>query len=356
MLKENIFVERLFGEFEKFSIFGVNGIKTFQKKIKNIFDKEEAEKYLEWFESNGGKLNFFYNLLEDKEEKNLFVKTILTKLSGKENITQEEKQKYLASREIFDGLVTDGFIKNLNSVTRKLKLYNLKNLGYDLKVYGARALLDKAVVHNQYSHKNCQTENGDYVIDGGGCWGDTALIFALKAGRKGKVFTFEFFEDNLNILKENFSLNKEVSERIFITRQPLYDSSDKTLFLKQACADITALTEEKFGKNKDVNLPDGAEKILFDEYNTVSIDDFVKKNKIEKIDFIKLDIEGCEVAALEGARETIKTFKPKLAIAAYHKYDDYYEIPKFINGLDLGYKFYFASYTPGGTDTVIYAK
>ena len=92
------------------------------------------------------------------------------------------------------------------------------------------------------------------------------------------------------------------------------------------------------------------------QYKTISIDDFVKDNKIEKIDFIKMDIEGCELKALHGAINTLKKHKPKLAIAAYHKYEDYYEIPKFLNELKIDYKFYLASYTLGFSDTIIYAK
>ncbi len=325
----------------KFDNINLNEIKKLQTEIKDIFAKEEAEKYFAWYKDNYEKLNYIYNLLEVDEEKELYVKTVYTKLVGHTNISEKEKQKYLLSREQFDKLLVDDSIRKLNSVTRKLKFYDLKNFGYDLKLYGARALLDKLVVHNQYSHKNCRIYDGDYIIDGGGCWGDTALIFAEKAGKKGKVFTFEFFEDNLKILKENFSLNQNTSKKVVLIEKPLYNNSNKVLYLNHACADITTLTENKNNLQK---------------YKSVSIDDFVEESKIEKIDFIKLDIEGSELAALDGAKKTIEKYKPKLAIAAYHKYDDYYEIPKFINELNLGYKFYFASYTPAGTDTVIYAK
>ena len=265
----------------------------------------------------------------------------VSKLLGPIYVTEQEKEKFIHSRDIFDTLLADNSIKQLKSVTRKLKFYDLSKLGYDIKVYGARALLDKLIIHNQYSYKDCKIKKDDFVIDAGGCWGDTSLIFSSQAGIKGKVFTFEFFEDNLSVLKENFSNNKELAENIFLTEQPLYNKSNEKLYLKHACADITTLTETKN------NLQ---------QYNTISIDVFVKNNKIEKIDFIKMDIQGCELKALQGAVNTLKKYKPKLAIASYHKYDDYYEIPKFLNELNIGYKFYFANYTLGFTDTIIYAK
>ena len=286
-------------------------------------------------------MEYFYDLLKDEKEKQLYLKMIVLKLLGPVYVTEQEKEKYIHSRDIFDSLLIDDSIRHLKSVTRKLKFYDLSKLGYDIKVYGARALLDKLVIHNQYSYKDCKVEKGDFVIDAGGCWGDTSLLFSSKAGENGKIFTFEFFEDNLSILKENFYNNKQIAKNIILTEQPLYNKTDEVLYLNHACADITTLTEKKN------NL---------EQYKTICIDDFVKDKKIEKIDFIKMDIEGCELKALQGAINTLKKYKPKLAIAAYHKYEDYYEIPKFLNELKLGYKFYFANYTLGFTDTVIYAK
>ena len=335
------FLDILLFQLNQQHIFSFEDIKNFQKKITDIFIKEKCVNYFEWFKDNYKNLEYFYNLLEDKKEKQLYLQMIVSKLLGPIYVTEQEKEKYIHSRDIFDTLLVDNSIRQLKSVTRKLKFYDLSKLGYDIKVYGARALLDKLIIHNQYSYKDCKIERDDFVIDAGGCWGDTSLLFSSKVGKQGKVFTFEFFEDNLNILKENFSKNKNFSKNIVLTEKPLYDKSNKYLYLNHACADITTLTENKN------NLQ---------QYKTISIDDFVNDNKIEKIDFIKMDIEGCELKALQGAINTLKKYKPKLAIAAYHKYDDYYEIPQFLSDLNIGYKFYFANYTLGYTDTVIYAK
>ena len=338
---KDLFIKLLFCELNKKSILCFDDIKLFQNKIKDVFVKENSVAYFEWFKDNYNNLGYFYNLLHDDKEKQLYLKMIVSNLIGNIYVTDQEKENYIHSRDIFDSCLIDNSVKRLQSVTRKLKFYDLSNFGFDLKIYGARALLDKLIVHNQYSYKDCKVEKDDYVIDAGGCWGDTSLIFAAKTGKNGKVFTFEFFEDNLSVLKDNFDYNKNFSDRIILTEKPLYKKSDEILYLNHACADITTLTEKK---NNSLR------------YKTISIDDFVEKNKIEKIDFIKMDIEGCELFALEGARNTIKKHKPKFAIAAYHKYNDCYEISKFLNDLNVGYKFYFATYTLNFTDTVIYAK
>lgn len=74
--------------------------------------------------------------------------------------------------------------------------------------------------------------------------------------------------------------------------------------------------------------------------DAISIDEFVIEEKINKIDFIKLDIEGAEKAALEGCKKVIEKHHPKLAICIYHKPNDIFEIFKLIQSFNVAYKFY----------------
>ncbi|KLD70712.1 hypothetical protein Y887_10455 [Xanthomonas pisi DSM 18956] len=54
--------------------------------------------------------------------------------------------------------------------------------------------------------------------------------------------------------------------------------------------------------------------------------------------FIKLEIEGSELKALHGARETIKKNRPKIALSLYHKPEDFLTLMEFIAQTDKGYK------------------
>lgn len=74
------------------------------------------------------------------------------------------------------------------------------------------------------------------------------------------------------------------------------------------------------------------------------------------VTFIKMDIEGSELKALQGAQESIKKYKPVLAICVYHKAEDLITIPQFIKSLNADYKFYLRKHTfvlP--TELVLYA-
>lgn len=75
--------------------------------------------------------------------------------------------------------------------------------------------------------------------------------------------------------------------------------------------------------------------------NTDTIDNVVKG---EKVSFIKMNIEGSELQALNGAKETIKRNMPRLAIAGYHKTWDLWEIPLLIHKMGTKYRFYLRSY------------
>ena len=69
-----------------------------------------------------------------------------------------------------------------------------------------------------------------------------------------------------------------------------------------------------------------------------------------------MDIEGAEYQALVAARRTIERFRPTLALCVYHKLMDFYELPQFVDRLDLGYKFYLQHSTVHGDETVVFAE
>jgi hypothetical protein len=74
----------------------------------------------------------------------------------------------------------------------------------------------------------------------------------------------------------------------------------------------------------------------------------------QKVDFIKLDIEGAEQDALCGAKETIKKYTPILAICIYHKAQDWYKIPQIVLDINPNYKLYLRHYMEGIYETVMY--
>jgi FkbM family methyltransferase len=92
-----------------------------------------------------------------------------------------------------------------------------------------------------------------------------------------------------------------------------------------------------------------------DQVGTVT----VRADKLDNIlkdgaSFIKMDIEGSEYDALLGAENTIKKYKPKLAISIYHKPQDIWEIPLLIHEMVPEYKFFVRHHTDMIYGSVLY--
>ena len=71
-----------------------------------------------------------------------------------------------------------------------------------------------------------------------------------------------------------------------------------------------------------------------------------------QVDFIKMDIEGAEEAALLGAKEVIKRDMPLLEICVYHRWGDFWNLPLLIKQLHPEYAIYFRCYEDSFLDTV----
>ena len=113
--------------------------------------------------------------------------------------------------------------------------FDLKDIGYDLNLFSAPIGIDATFLKTQYEYSGVKpaiaAKTGDVVIEAGSCYGDTSLYFARKWDLPGKVIGFEFIPDNLDILRENLELNPRYASNIEIIERPVWESSDKTLYM-----------------------------------------------------------------------------------------------------------------------------
>jgi FkbM family methyltransferase len=176
---------------------------------------------------------------------------------------------------------------------------------------------------------------GDIVIDGGACWGDTSLYFARQAEH---VFAYECVPYNLAIFQRNMDLNPGLASRITLISKALWGSSGAAL---------------SFFQNGPASH--AAEKATGLSVETQSIDNLVSERSLSRVDFIKMDIEGSETNALLGAEQTIRRYRPRLAISVYHNIEDFIRIPEWIANLGLGYRMYLDHFTIYGEESVLFA-
>ena len=178
----------------------------------------------------------------------------------------------------------------------------------------------------QYFLEGFYPNEGDIVIDGGSFDGGTSAAFA-KCG--AQVYAFEMDAENYkNCLPR--------AEKFGFTIENM-GLSDKE-------------SEENY--NHDANNPAGSKKTGggMNIAKFIDLDTYAQRKDIPRVDYIKLDIEGAELDMLHGAAETIKKFKPKMAVSAYHKPEDMWTLATYIKTLRPDYEFKFRHYGIDFTD------
>jgi FkbM family methyltransferase len=290
-----------------------------------------------------------YYLLNDVNSKELLVKILAYRALGYKKVKLPlNTPAFWQSLKLAKSLVSDvnDYIQ-LDFKSWRLHKTKLERIGFPIELYAHPLGTLAEFILKQYEYtkingEKIKAEKGDIVIDAGGCYGDTALYFAHEVGKDGQVFSFEFMPDNLEIFEKNMLLNKNLADKINLIEKPLWSESNKSAYYV------------KYGPGTCITF--APTKRATGKVATITLDDFIDNMKIPKVNFIKMDIEGAEKCSLEGATETIKKFKPKLAIALYHKLSDFLQIPNFLDSLNLGYKFYLGHYTIHAEETVLFAE
>ena len=301
---------------------------------------------ISWLKEYLNGLERMYEVLSPKG-KALIVELIAYKILGykKVKLTRNNEQ-YREAVRIGKSLADENDTYDPHFMHFILQKFNLKPIGYDIELYFGSLGVTIDYIVEQYAYKLdnkaiVQVELGDVVIDAGGCWGDTALYFAHKTGDSGKVYSFEFIPNNIKLFNHNKYLNPNLENQIKLVTHPISDNSDDMIYYK----------DNGPGSKIAMNPFEGQT----GSTTTLSIDDFVIRNNITKIDYIKMDIEGAESAALRGAINTITKFRPKLAIAIYHSMEDFVSIPAWILDLNLNYEIFIDHYTIHSEETICFA-
>lgn len=163
----------------------------------------------------------------------------------------------------------------------------------------------------------------DIVFDCGANIGLFSII-AAKEAVNGLVYAFEPFKENINFINKNLELNNISNVKAIENAVWEKSMTIKMRFDADSPASSGYLHVNKYENN-------------IREITAISIDEFVTTHNVERVDFIKMDIEGAERYALKGAFKTIKKHKPKLSICTYHLPDDKEILPEIIKSIRPDY-------------------
>jgi FkbM family methyltransferase len=175
-----------------------------------------------------------------------------------------------------------------------------------------------------YGEGEQAVRQGDIVLDCGANIGVFTQM-ALTAGAK-TVVAIEPAPENLECLRRNFP-QEIAAGRVIVYAKGVWDKEDKmTLQVDphNSAADSFIIHREGGHSGIEVAL--------------TTIDRLVEELKLERVDYIKMDIEGAEQRALSGGKATIARFHPRLSLSAYHAPTDPERIPQLVRAAWPGYR------------------
>lgn len=259
----------------------------------DLNDDEAIHRDKEWFIAEKQNIFKVYNLLNDEESKEIYAKTIYNRVAHGFNIPHYED------------------------------IYEKYGSGEYFEPYNCYKLSDN--------------EN---FIDVGAYNGDTIQTFMHITNNKyNNIYALEMDRDNYNELSLFTSKIKDVS----------------AVHLYNCGAWNEELEVNVNGEGMVCRVGERVDSDMIDsEINHVTLKT-IDSLGLKNITLIKMDIEGAEVKALEGARKTIEDCKPKLAICVYHRFSDFWKVPLLIKEINPEYKIAVRHHSDDNGGTVCYA-
>jgi FkbM family methyltransferase len=246
------------------------------------------------------------------------VKNILKKILGKKIITHKIAivanvryfKQYYGSKKIFLFLfyyLYKNIFETIYSGRTEVKIHGFtmnlipddKGISKELQVFKTHEplvthLLNKTLKSNMH------------CIDIGGNIGYYVLQECSIIGKNGKVIAFEPSPRNFNFLNDNLKINHISNVESF--NLAIGDVSGQKKFLLTEASNSSHIVDDSFDHSDTISV------------KMMTLDEFLLEKNIEKIDFLRMDIEGSEVEAYSGMKQTIKKFKPSILMEVHNSY------------------------------------
>ena len=300
-------------------------IPEFRTEIRNALGKESARSLSEpdWdYETIEQIWDSFQDEASKKQYKNEFIYLALRE-SG---IDKAEKYSPCSSKQWQSASLLAKILQN-GFQFQRLNGWQMPKLDSSTCSQEAEFYLNltciSTFIFEQYRYGNhvCIRDK-DVVLDCGACVGDSA-IWALGYGASS-IHCFEPDMSNLVALKNNSARYGE--GKIEIVPYAVGNEVGAVHFAhNHTKCTASKITDDTASWDQTVQM--------------IRIDDYVKEHGIEP-SFIKMDVEGGEMDALAGAKETLVRYKPQLAICLYHKPSDMWTIPEFIREILPEYRYW----------------
>lgn len=167
--------------------------------------------------------------------------------------------------------------------------------------------IDSVLIHGLYEG-SYHFKPGDIVVDAGARIGTFAVKVSRAVGKEGRVIAIEPEPRNFACLLKNVQAN-HLTNVIPVQKLLWSEPRSLKLYLSRNGASHSVFCDSFYDSTGEAITVEAQD-----------LDSIVKHLGIDSVDFVKMDIEGAEVQAMSGMRDTLNS-NVRLAIAAYHPVD-----------------------------------
>lgn len=210
-------------------------------------------------------------------------------------------KKYVANTWVHKLPITEWLYRKIFYLGRYIGETTIDFRGMALTLNTKDISMVPALINNNFEEYELEIfgkliKSGTTILDVGGNIGIYSLIASKKTGSNGHVYAFEPVPENIDLLSKNLKQNN-------ITNVTL---------IKKAVGDFDGLVQMEIEEDSLATHHVSKNPKNSASVKVTTIDSFVKLKKIKKIELVKMDIEGYEGYAIEGASETLKQKSLKL--------------------------------------------
>lgn len=288
-------------------------------KIENMFwSTYEYFKYVDVDTIVANAIRMFQSYPQDIQELYIELPVIYTFLPGKIDVNTGDysliriyaemmKENVESFRRLYERLADYRSKQILLRIVRFWFIYDLKDLGE----------LHETVFLDYFDQDLLRCDQDEVLVDCGAYEGDSIQDYISVYGKRNykRIYAYEIVPQTMERMKNNLA---EYENVIYCAKG--VSNKNGEMYLDDTVAGQGARISDT-GKTR---------------VEVVTLDEDVQ----EPVTLIKMDIEGAEKEALEGARKHIINERPRLLISTYHCPEDLFRIPEIIDEMRDDYKYY----------------
>ena len=193
------------------------------------------------------------------------------------------------------------------SLLKRLPI-RLQNCLYEITLKKIPMWVLKRIPCSYSTYLKCYTpKKGDLILDCGAHVGNCAILFSRLVGKEGRVICIEPFKESCCELRDR--LQRLKIDNVLVINKGIWSTAlNQALIVSDNTISCKLDSDENKNNDSQTHV----------EIECTTVDDLIRDLRLPQLDLIKMDIEGSEIEALQGAVNTLTTLKPHLAIASYH--------------------------------------